>query len=466
MARHKRLVVVANRLPVHRAGSTGRWEISPGGLVTALHPVLEQRGGVWVGWPGTSDAQLRPFTLDGVELRPVRMTEKEVRTSYHGMSNRTLWPLYHDAIRTPEISRDWWAPYVEVNQRFADRTLACSKPRDLIWIHDFHLQLVPSMIRAERPSARIGFFLHIPYPPEELFAWLPWRTQILEGLLGADVVGFQTREDAINFSRLARRFTSARGSDTRLTYQGRTITVKAFPISIDFDAFDALAQEPAVEKAAAQIRERLDPARKMILCVDRLDYTKGIDWRLLAFEHLLRRGAISAENCVLVQIAVPTRDRVPEYAAERAKVEQIVGRINGEFSRVARVPVHYFRRSLARRDLVSYYRAADAMVVTPLRDGMNLVAKEFVAARHDNTGVLMISEFAGAARELTRAITVNPRDIDAMADALLRAITIPGAEAGRRMRSMRNAVRRNTVFDWCDSFIETLERGAKPGRED
>lgn len=457
MARRTRLVVVANRLPVQRSGSTGKWQTSPGGLVAALHPVLEQRGGVWIGWAGGGDTKLRPFTHDGIDIHPVPMTEREVRAAYHGMSNATLWPLYHDAIRTPEFSRDWWAPYVEVNQRFADRTLAGSKPGDLIWIHDFHLQLAPAMIREKRPKARIGFFLHIPFPPEELFAWLPWRTQILEGLLGADVVGFQTREDAVNFSRLARRFTSARGSDTKLTFQGRTISVRAFPISIDFESFDSLSQDPAIERAASLIRERLDPGRIMMLCVDRLDYTKGIDGRLLAFEHLLRRGVVSAENCVLVQVAVPTRDNVPEYAAQRVKVEQIVGRINGEFSRVARVPVHYFRRNLGRRELVSYYRAADVMLVTPLRDGMNLVAKEFVASRHDNTGVLMISEFAGAARELTQAITVNPRDVDAMSDSMLRATKLPRSEITRRMRSMRSAIQKNTVFDWCDSFIGMLE---------
>lgn len=456
MGTRGRLVVVANRLPVHRAGGSKHWEISPGGLVTALEPVLRSRGGAWVGWPGSAGRVPRPFVLDGIDIRPVSLSDHEVRQTYHGMSNATLWPLYHDAIRTPEFSGAWWSEYVRVNRRFAEKAAACAGSGDVVWIHDFHLQLVPAMLRDLRPELRIGFFLHIPFPPEELFAWLPWRREILEGLLGADVVGFQTTLDARKFSTAARRFAGAGTSGRKLRHGTRSVIADAFPISIDFGAFDALGRDPIVRQRATLIRERLDPARKIILCVDRLDYTKGIDHRLRVYERMLRGGAVSADDSVLVQVAVPTRDKVAEYAAQRSTVEGLVGAINGEFTRLARVPVHYFSRSLRHRELAAYYLAADAMLVTPLRDGMNLVAKEFVATRSDLGGVLVLSEFAGAARELGGAIVVNPRDEDRTVEAVVGAIHMGETERRKRMSRMRSTVRRHDVFNWCDTFLGAL----------
>lgn len=456
-----RLINVANRLPVNRVETAqgGRWVESPGGLVTALAPIIRKTGGAWVGWTGTTaDKRFNPFVHEGIGIRPVAISESELDGYYNRFSNRTLWPLYHDAIRAPEFERKTWRPYVEVNQRFAKAAASVAQKGDLVWVHDYHLQLVPAMLRRLRPDVRIGFFLHIPFPPEELFQWLPWRRQILEGLLGADVVGFQTYAGAQNFSRLARDYTTADGTDTQLAYEGRTITVGSFPISIDTKWFEAAASSERAERLSRDIRQRLGNDRKILLCVDRLDYTKGIDARLKAYELLLQCGKTSADRSVLVQIAVPSRERVFEYGDMRKDIEQLVGRINGEYSEPGRVAVHYFRRNFPREDLAAYYRAADVMVVTPLRDGMNLVAKEYVATRTDNTGVLILSEFAGAARELRRSLLVNPRDIEGMAEAMHEAIRMPAQEARHRMAMLRMQVRRHDVYEWADTFLEAMRR--------
>jgi alpha,alpha-trehalose-phosphate synthase [UDP-forming] len=459
LPRVKGMVVVANRLPLQRVGrgEGARWEVSPGGLVGALQPIMRGGRGAWVGWTGTAGAAGRPFTYDGLRIRPVPLSAHEVETFYHGMANSTFWPLYHDAIRTPDFRREWWWPYMDVNRKYARAAAAVARPGDLVWVHDYHLQLVPRLLRELRPDVRIGFFLHIPFPPEELFAWLPWRRQVLEGLLGADVVGFQTYQNAQNFSRAARALTTAEGTDTELGFEGRTVRVNAFPISIDTGWFEATARDADVIARAREIRQRVG-GRKIVLGVDRLDYTKGMDVRLNAFGEVLKRGKVTVDDCVFIQIAVPSRERVPEYATMRGRVEQMVGRINGEYSEPGRVAVHYFRRSVSREELVAYYRAADVMLVTPLRDGMNLVAKEFVATRLEGTGVLILSEFTGAARELRRALLVNPRDIDAVASALEAGLSLPKEEARHRMNILRTVVRRHDVFEWAGMFVEAMRR--------
>jgi trehalose 6-phosphate synthase len=460
MAKAPRVIVVSNRLPVQRVGrgETARWQVSPGGLVGALDPIMRRSGGGWVGWAGIAGKTPKPFVHGNLKIRPVPLTHYEVEAFYHGLSNSTIWPLYHDAIRTPEFHRDWWGPYVEVNRRFAKAAAAEARRGDLIWIHDYHLQLVPQMLRELRDDVRIGFFLHIPFPPEELFAWLPWRKLLLEGLLGADLVGFQTYAMAQNFSRAARAFTSAEGTDTLLEFERREIKVGSYPISIDTAWFEEMAADPAVIARAQQIRRDVG-SRKIMLAVDRLDYTKGIDVRLQAMTELLRRGNFGVDDAVLMQVAVPSRERVPDYQRMRTRIEQMVGRINGEFGKPGSVAVDYFRRSIGREELVAYYRAADVMLVTPLRDGMNLVAKEYIATRLDSSGVLVLSEFAGAARELRRSLLVNPRDIDATASIMEAALRLPREEGRRRMNILRTVVRRHDVFEWADSFIGALLRG-------
>ncbi len=452
------VVIVANSLPVRQVKVTGRtrWETSPGGLVSALTPIVENQGGAWIGWPGSAGAVPDPFMHGAIANVPISMSPVEMRGFYHGFCNCTLWPLYHDVIRQPEYHRHWWVHYVAVNQRFADMAAKTVAPGGLVWVHDYHLHLVPAMLRERRSDIRIGFFLHIPFPPEELFSHLPWRRQILEGMLGADVIGFQTRAAAKNFVRLAQRYTDARGRAIRMRLGDRSVRVAAYPISIDFDRYDSMARDPAVLERSENLRDSLGHGRKIILGVDRLDYTKGIDVRVKAFGELFASRRRSIRDVVLVQLAVPSRERITEYKELRSRVEELVGQINGNFAEVGITPVHYLRRQLPFEELIALYRAADVMLVTPYCDGMNLVAKEYVATRCDNSGVVVLSEFAGAAFELRRALQVNPHDVDGITEAMDRALSLPPRESRRRMRAMRRVVARHTVHDWASSFIKVL----------
>lgn len=457
MPGRSKLIVVANRLPASRMGkgASARWERSPGGLVSAMEPVLAERGGVWIGWDGGAGPAPRPARIGEIDLRAVGLSRSEVETYYHGFCNTTVWPLYHDAIINPEFHRGWWEPYQAVNKRFALATARAYRKGDLVWVHDYQLQMVPKFVRERKPGARIGFFLHIPFPPDELFAWLPWRSAILRGLLGADVVAFQTQASAENFVRVAKRYVAAEGTERELSFQGRVIRIKACPISIATNEFEQAAGSSEINRRAVEIKRQL-AGRKVLLAVDRLDYTKGIPLRLLAFEELLKERVLSANKVVMIQIAVPSREVVPGYGETRQEVERIVGRINGEYSQPGKVAVHYFRRSLAREELIAYYLAADVMLVTPLRDGMNLVAKEYVACRTDNSGVLVLSEFAGAARELRRALLVNPRDLETMKKTMVDAVRMLKEDQVMRMAVLRSNVRRHDVHDWSREFLEAL----------
>ncbi len=441
-----RLVVVANRLPASRVGQGAgvRWERSPGGLVSAMAPVREERSGGWIGWDGGAGPAPRPGRAGSIDIRAIGLSRGEVERYYHGFCNTTLWPLYHDAIVNPEFHRSWWEPYIDVNRRFAAAAAKVYRRKNLVWVHDYQLQLAPRMIRERKPTAKIGFFLHIPFPPDELFAWLPWRSAILRGLLGSDVIGLQTQASAENFVRVAKRYAGAEGTERELVLEGRTVRVMACPISIPSEDFEKIAASPSVRRKAAEIKQQLG-GRKMLLGVDRLDYTKGIPLRLRAFHELLQDRKLSVNECVMVQIAVPSRE------------ELTVGRINGEFSMPGKVAVHYFRRSLSREDLVAYYLAADVMLVTPLRDGMNLVAKEYVMCRENGTGVLVLSEFAGAARELRRALLVNPRDLETLKKTIEQAVRMPESDQRMRMAMLRSNVRRHDVHDWSRTFLEALE---------
>ena len=451
------LVVVANRLPVHRANPQSPWETSPGGLVSALMPILREHSGIWVGWAGTAEQDPKQFSHDGLSAIPVPINPEEVQDYYGGFSNSTLWPLYHDACQTPQFHRHWWRSYVAVNKRFAEIAAEHASENARVLVQDYHLQLVPGMLRELRPDLRIGFFLHIPFPPQELFAQLPWRKRILEGLLGADVVGFQTRFGAQNFVRLVNRFTSYRGSGQAVSVDERRIEAREFPISIDVERIQSLAADPTIIAKAREIHEELGVGRTVLLGVDRLDYTKGIDNRLRAFHELLISGQHDVNDVVLVQVSVPSRESVDEYVEIRNRIEKLVGQINGEFGEVGATPVHYLRRSLPLEELVAYYLAADVMLVTPIRDGMNLVAKEYCASRLDDSGSLVLSEFTGASAELDRAFLVNPHDIDGMAAAFDQAITMPKNEKARRMRSLRQRIRRRTVYNWADDFLGAVE---------
>jgi trehalose 6-phosphate synthase len=463
-ARQHDFVVVASRLPVDRVeGPDGEssWRPSPGGLVTALEPVLREAGGVWVGWSGDAGPAPGAFEANGLNLVGVGLSAEQVRDFYEGFCNATVWPLYHDVIARPRFDRRWWEAYVTVNRLFAAAAVAAAAPGATVWVHDYQLQLVPRMVREQRADVRIGFFNHIPFPGYELFAQLPWRRQVVEGLLGADLVGFQRRADATNFLRACRRAaglpTRGQAIGVRDSDGAREVHAAAFPISIDSAALEAIARRDEVRKRAEDIRLALGRPDVVLLGIDRLDYTKGILHRLNAYGELLDEGRLGP-RVVLVQVASPSRERVEAYRALRDEVELTVSRINGEHALVGSPLVHYLHQSYPREEMAALYLAADVMLVTPLRDGMNLVAKEYVACRCDGGGALVLSEFTGAADELTSAFLVNPHDIDGLKDAIVRAVTISPAEARRRMRSMGRQVREHDVAYWAASFLDTLKQ--------
>ena len=456
-------VVVANRLPVDRGDGPDGWRRSPGGLVTALEPVMQSTDGAWVGWPGAPDLALEPFRLDGMLLVPVALSEDEIESYYEGMSNDTFWPLYHDVIAAPRYRRVWWDAYVAVNKRFAEAAASVAAHGGTVWVQDYQLQLVPQMLRDLRPDLTIGYFHHIPFPAYGLYSQLPWRRQVLEGLLGADVIGFQRVADAGNFARAVRRVLRYHTRASGITVPGpdgttRQALAKAFPISIDTQSYAALARRDDVKARAAEIRESLGNPRKIVLGVDRLDYTKGIRHRLKAFGELLEEGRLDVEDVTLVQVASPSRERVDAYVQLRDEIELMVGRINGDQDTVGHTAIRYLHQAYPREEMVALYLAADVMLVTALRDGMNLVAKEYVACRVDNRGVLVLSEFAGAADELMSAIRINPHDIDGLKDAMMRAIDMTPREQGRRMRALRRKVLEHDVRAWSESFLAALRK--------
>jgi trehalose 6-phosphate synthase len=427
--------------------------------VTALEPVLQQRNGTWVGWPGGSgdaDAQEETFEVGGVHLHTVPLTAGEIERYYEGFSNSSLWPLYHDAVETPIFKRRWWESYRLVNERFAKAVAEDAAPGATVWVQDYQLQLVPALLRETRPDLKIGFFLHIPFPPVELFMQLPRRADILKGLLGADLVGFQRPLGAQNFVQLARHLLGTRVRRGIVEWEGRTVRAEAFPISIDVEEMRRLAGSPEIQARAKEIRTELGEPRTIILGVDRLDYTKGIERRLKAFRELLSEGRLTAPETVMVQVATPSRERVEHYQTLRVNVEREVGRINGEYGRVGQPAVHYLHQSYSRAELAALYVAADVMMVTPLRDGMNLVAKEYVGAHADGRGAIVLSEFAGAAAELRQAFLCNPHDLDGVKDALMRAIEVDPVEGRKRMHAMHSHLRAHDVRTWADSFLDAL----------
>ncbi|HWI30960.1 MAG TPA: trehalose-6-phosphate synthase [Microbacterium sp.] len=463
------LVVVANRLPVDRVtGPDGEqaWRRSPGGLVTALEPVMRQNHGAWVGWPGQADLEVEPFDFEGTHLVPVSLSADDVELYYEGFSNDTIWPLYHDVIAEPRYSRLWWDAYVRVNRRFAGAAASAVAYNGTVWVQDYQLQLVPKMLRELRPDLTIGYFHHIPFPAYGLYSQLPWRRQVLEGLLGADVIGFQRVADAGNFARAVRRQlrfeTKASGITVPLADGStRVARARAFPISIDASSYIELAHRPEVRARAAEIRASLGNPRKILLGVDRLDYTKGIGHRLKAYGELLAEGRLKVEDVTLVQVASPSRERVEAYMQLRDEIELTVSRINGDVDTMGHSAIRYLHQGYPREEMVALFLAADVMLVTALRDGMNLVAKEYVATRTDNRGVLVLSEFTGASDEMGSAIRINPHDIEGLKDSIMRAVEMPGAEQGRRMRALRRRVLEHDVEAWSREFLQAMARARR-----
>ncbi|MBI1378711.1 MAG: trehalose-6-phosphate synthase [Frankiales bacterium] len=479
MAGHGNFVVVANRLPVSAEvadDGTTTWSRSPGGLVSALEPMLRGGDAAWVGWSG----RLAPDPEAGDDLPPlepvpddvgpcpldeVELTRRQVEGYYEGFSNSTLWPLFHDAIVPPVYHRHQWDPYVEVNRLFAGHVAAVAAEGATVWVHDYQLMLVPAMLRELRPDLRIGFFLHIPFPPLELFVQLPWRRAIAAGLLGADLVGFHTPGGAANFLAVVARLLDVEPdpggvvvADPHAHGGHRRVTVQAFPISIDTKGYDAIARTPEVRAKAEEIREKLGNPKRVLLGVDRLDYTKGIDVRLKAVSELLADGSIEPGEAVFVQIATPSRENVEDYQRLRDDIELMIGRAMGDFRDIGSPPIQYLHQPLDRESLVAFYVAADVMLVTPYRDGMNLVAKEYVAARPDDDGALVLSEFTGAAVELTQAFLVNPYDADGVKQAIRDALAADPADLRQRMHAMREHLFEHDVDRWAGDFLTALEK--------
>ena len=456
----RKLVVVSNRGPYRHESSRGRdrWVRAAGGLVTALDPVLQQRGGVWISAKPARDFDSVTIPAPNLDydLAHVSLKRPDQRGFYEGVSNAVLWPLLHGFEPTIQVGEAPWSSYVSANQEFAETALSMSSSGDLFWIQDYHLMLVPALLRTKRPKARIGWFCHIPWPPPDTLGILPWREEILEGLLGADVIGFHLPEYAEHFRQCIDRFTAHRVTRDGIQYRGRKVSTIAAPIGVPVDELQALAADPDVGREVERIKQTMGN-RQLILGVDRLDYTKGIPERLAAFERLMKKHKEARARFALVQVMVPSRTDVKAYADLKEDIDRMVGDMNGRFADTGRVPVHYLYRNLSQRALFAHYRAADVALVTPLRDGMNLVAHEYAAARTDDDGVLVLSEFAGAAKYLKGAVLVNPYDVESTASAIHRALTMKQSEKRRRMRALRAEVMRLDVHRWADDYVKALE---------
>ncbi len=469
-----RLVIVSNRLPitVHEDGESGRWDFkrSVGGLVTAITSVIKQKQGVWIGWPGiTEEANLsrvlsRASRQLGYELRSIALNQEELDLYYFGFSNEVMWPLFHDIQTHCNFDPAYWYSYQIVNEKFARKVMENVSPRDYIWVHDYHLVLVAQELRRLGVKNKIGFFLHIPFPAPDAFVRMPWRVQILEALLEYDLLGFQTPRDRNNFVYCVEAVLRGLRVDTRrqvatIKTPKRQIKVGSFPISIDYKDFAKASASKTVTDLTAQLRRAM-LNRCVMLGMDRLDYSKGIPEKLRAFRNMLERFPEVHNKVALVQIVVPSRKDIAGYQALLAEVEGLVGEINGEFSQPGWTPVQYMFRSLERVEILAYYRAADVAVITPLKDGMNLVAKEYCTAHVDNKGVLILSEFAGSAIQFRKnAVLVNPYDIEGIADAMYRAYNMDANEQKWRMKKLRRSVARRDVYWWVNFFLQSAASG-------
>lgn len=475
-------MVVSNRLPFVLRREDGGWSASPspGGLVTALVPVLREQSGLWIGWPGLPDEESpegpelerllgEASDAAGHDLAAVPLSAEELRDYYEGFANSVLWPLFHDFISRCDFRLPWFDAYVAINRRFAEAVATRTDPSDYVWVHDYQLLYVARALQEAGVHRRTGFFLHTPFPPPDIYLKLPWRRQLLEAMLDYDLVGFQTSRDRRNFVDCVQALDPAsrvigRGTVRRLLTRRRSIRVGTFPIGIDFRDFAEAAAREDVAREAWVVHANL-PERKLALGVDRLDYTKGIPHRLSAFAEALERYPELHQRITLVQVVVPSRTAVGEYASLKREIERQVGEINGRFTQGGWLPIHYVYRSLDPVELLAHYRTAEIALVTPLKDGMNLVAKEYCACSVEDEGVLILSEFAGAAAQLRHdALLVNPWDLCGTAAAIHRAFHLPAEERHARMRSLRAAIRRQDIAWWLRGFLGAA--GGAPADEE
>lgn len=476
-----RLIIVSNRLPVvlRKANDGDGWssETGSGGLVSALMPVLRDRGGVWVGWPGISDeAESIDKYLQGISaqagysLEGVYLSQEEIQGFYEGFSNEIIWPLFHDLPVSCHFDRSHWQAYQRVNRKFAKKIAESRQPDDIIWVHDYHLIDVAASLRRQQITNKIGFFLHIPFPPPDIFLKLPWRGDILSGLLDYDLVGFQTMRDCRNFQRCLKAVYRVRINGkgqvkelkatplnaNNVNVETRRLRVGSFPISIDYKHYASLATNDATTAEMKKLSHALGE-RRLILSIDRLDYTKGLLAKLRAFRIALERYPQLRENVVLSLHVVPSRENIRQYRRLRSELEQLISEVNGAWSRPGWIPVHYYYHSLTPQQLSAYYRRADIMLVSSLKDGMNLVAKEYCASRPDEDGVLILSEFAGAAAELQQgALLINPYDDEGTAATIFQATKLSRVEIVRQMHELRYKIRHHDIYHWVNSYLDAI----------
>lgn len=461
-------IIISNRLPVKIAARDGNYTFQPseGGLATGLGSIYNKGNSVWLGWPGLfvdNDTEKKDIDkkLNALNLHPVYLTNEEINQYYEGFSNEILWPVFHYMSTYARYENSYWEYYNVVNKKFCEVFLKIYEPGDVVWIHDYHLLLLPQLIRSAQPLATIGFFQHIPFPSFELFRLLPWRKELLEGLLGADLIGFHTYDDARHFLGASSHILSLKSSLNTVIFDERKIVVEAFPMGIDEKKFTGLTNDKEVLLHIEHLKESFANIR-LILSIDRLDYSKGILQRLQAFDLLLENRHDWREKVSLYMIVVPSRDSVPMYKELRNEIDKLAGNINARHRTNTWTPINYFYRSYPVEMLSALYQFADVCLVTPMRDGMNLVCKEFVASRSNNDGVLILSEMAGAAKELIDSIIVNPNNIIEISHAMLAALIMPKDEQQRRMKQMKELVSKYNVHNWVETFMQRLNELEKP----
>lgn len=464
-------IIISNRLPLQLKIENNKIEATPsvGGLATGMKSVHRDGNGVWIGWTGLTEEEIPADLVDDVveatikeQCVPVSLNQDDIDGFYYGFSNRTIWPLFHYFIEYAEFEKESWQSYKTVNEKYAEVVLDNIEEGDTVWVHDYQLMLLPALIKKERPDVQIGFFLHIPFPSYEVFRILPWREEILKGLLGSDLIGFHTYDYQRHFLSSVSRILRHEVSFNEITLKDRMITVNSFPMGIDYKKFADAAEKHDTAKNQSELQRRLDlhidstPDAKMILSIDRLDYSKGIANRIRAYEYFLEKYPQFKEKVRLVMLAVPSRSNVPQYQLLKKEVDELVGRINGKFASVSWTPIWYFYRSMPFENLIDLYTTCEVALLTPIRDGMNLVAKEYIATRTNKTGVLILSEMAGAAQEMSEAVIINPNNFEEIADALKLAIEMPEDEQIKRNKFLQKRLKRYNVEKWAEDFMHAL----------
>ncbi len=456
-------IIVSNRLPVSLRHRGGKFEFKPsaGGLATGLDSIYTKGNNIWIGWPGNSvedkDQQKEVIeTLQGLKMAPVFLTKLDVEEFYEGFSNSMLWPAFHYFTQYMVYNPKFWEAYKRVNQKFCDAILEKAEPNDTIWVHDYQLLLLPQMLREALPYATIAFFQHIPFPSYEIVRMIPWRKELLEGICGADLIGFHTYDDMRHFLSAVGRITGRSNESGYIQTESRIINVDAFSMGIDYDKFAKQAKSKKTINIVKKFRQQVGD-QKLLLSIDRLDYSKGIPQRILQFADLLKQHPDLKCKVSIIMIVVPSRDKVQSYKELKEEIDLLVGRINSDYSTLDWVPIHYFYRSFPFEELSAFYSMSDIALVTPLRDGMNLVCKEYVASRTDKTGVLILSEMAGASKELQDAILVNPNDKQGVVDAIYQSLSMKESDQKTRIESMQHGLKKYDVFQWVEVFMDRLK---------